>query len=176
MKSNYFKMKFLYYLIIALFVFTACSESMPEDATDKKEEINPFDLEQLAQIDREIIREYIGVQTDMFFDSTASGIFYSIENPGIGDPPTDSSTVTVNYTLYLVDGTLVESTEMTGKPSTFEVGNVIKGWKESLKLIGVMGKGTFVIPSGLGYGLRSVNGMPRNAILVFDIEILKIVD
>lgn len=169
-------MKIFYSLIIALFVFTACGDNMPKDATDKKEEINPFNLEELAKIDREIIREYVGIQTDMEFDSTESGIFYSIENLGIGDPPTDNSTVTVNYTLFLVDGTLVESTEIKGKPSTFEVGNVIKGWNESLKLIGVMGKGTFVIPSGLGYGLQSVNGLPRNSILVFDIEILKIVD
>lgn len=169
-------MKIYYYLLFIAFAITACGETQPQDATDKKEEINPFDLNQLAQIDREIIREYVGIQTDMKFDSTESGIFYSIENPGIGDPPTDSSTVTVDYTLYLVDGTLVESTIVNNKPSTFEVGNVIKGWKESLKLIGVTGKGTFVIPSGLGYGLRSVNGLPRNAILVFDIEILKIED
>lgn len=169
-------MKIYYYLLFIAFAITACGETQPQDATDKKEEINPFDLNQLAQIDREIIREYVGIQIDMKFDSTESGIFYSIENPGIGDPPTDSSTVTVDYTLYLVDGTLVESTIVNNKPSTFEVGNVIKGWKESLKLIGVTGKGTFVIPSGLGYGLRSVNGLPRNAILVFDIEILKIED
>lgn len=155
---------------------TACGETTPQDATDKKEEISPFDSEKMAQVDREIIREYIGIQTDMTFDSTASGIFYSIENPGIGDPPTDNSTVTVDYTLYLVDGTQVESTIANGKPSSFEVGKVIEGWKESLKLMGVTGKGTFVIPSGLGYGLRSVNGLPRNSILVFDIEILKIED
>lgn len=169
-------MKIYYYLIIIAFAITSCGENTPQDATDKKEEINPFDLEQLAEIDREIIREYVSLQTDMKFDSTQSGIFYSIENPGIGDPPTDKSTVTVNYTLYLVDGTLIESTIINDKPSTFEVGNVIEGWKESLKLLGVTGKGTFVIPSGLGYGLRSVNGMPRNSILVFDIEILKIED
>lgn len=168
-------MKLFYYLSIICILSMACNRTQ-EDATDKKEKINPFNLEQLAEIDRQIIREYVGVNTDMTFDSTKSGIFYAIENPGIGSPPTDSSTVTVNYTLYLVDGKLIESSEITGEPSTFEVGNVIDGWQESLKLLGVTGKGTFVIPSGLGYGLRSVNGMPRNSILVFDIEILKIVD
>lgn len=169
-------MKIYYYLIFIAFAITACGETQPQDATDKKEEINPFDLEELAQIDREIIREYVDIQTDMTFDSTESGIFYAIENPGIGDPPTDSSTVTVDYTLYLVDGTLVESTIVKGKPSEFKVADVIKGWNESLKLLGVTGKGTFVIPSGLGYGLRKVNGLPRNSILVFDIEVLKIED
>jgi FKBP-type peptidyl-prolyl cis-trans isomerase len=165
-----------YLLIICFFVLTACSNEVEEDATDKKAKINPYDLEKLAKIDRAIIREYIGLRPDMTFDSTDSGIFYSLENAGIGEPPTDSSTVTVNYTLYLVDNTLIESSEIKDEPSTFEVAKVIDGWRESLKLMGVMGKGTFVIPSGLGYGLRRVNGMPHNAILVFDIEILKIVD
>jgi FKBP-type peptidyl-prolyl cis-trans isomerase len=165
-----------YLLIICLFVLTACSNEIEEDATDEKAKINPYNLEKLAKIDRAIIREYVNLQLDMAFDSTDSGIFYAIENLGIGEPPTDSSTVTVNYTLYLVDNTLIESSEIKGEPSTFEVGKVIDGWQESLKLMGVTGKGTFVIPSGLGYGLRRVNGMPRNAILVFDIEILSIMD
>jgi FKBP-type peptidyl-prolyl cis-trans isomerase len=170
-------MKILNYLLIICFSFLiACNNEVQEDTPVKKEKINPYDLEKLAQIDKKIIREYVNLQPDMTFDSTDSGIFYHIENPGIGDPPTDSSTVTVNYTLYLVDGTLVESTEIKGKPSTFKVSKVIDGWQESLKLLGVTGKGTFVIPSGLGYGLRRVNGMPHNAILVFDIEILTIVD
>lgn len=171
--------KLNYFLIIGLLGLMACGgspETTEKDATDEKEKINPFDVEKLAKIDREIIREYVAIQEDMVFDSTASGIFYSIETPGIGDPPTDSSTVTVDYTLYLVDGKKIESTVEKGEPSTFQVGKVIKGWKESLKLLGVMGKGTFVIPSGFGYGVQSVNGMPNNAILVFDIEILKIVD
>ena len=169
-------MKIFYYLIITTFILTACGESTPQDATDKKEEISPLDIDNLAKIDREIIRTYVNLQTDMIFDSTESGIFYSIENPGIGDPPTDSSTVTVHYTLYEIDNTIIESTWDKGEPSIFEVGKVIKGWNESLKLLGVMGKGTFVIPSGLGYGAQRVNGLQRNSILVFDIEILKIVD
>lgn len=173
-------MKKIYYLLIIVLVgLMACGgEEIKEDASDKKEKINPFNVEKLAKIDRAIIREYVAVQEDMVFDSTESGIFYSIQNPGIGDPPTDNSTVTVNYTLYMIDNTKVESSIKDGvlTPSEFKVAKVIKGWKESLKLLGVTGQGTFIIPSGLGYGVQSVNGMPHNAILVFDIEILKIVD
>ena len=167
-------MKITYYIWLIAFAITACSEAETADVSDKKAEINPLAVEELRQIDRKIIREYVSLQEGMTFDSTASGIFYSIEEPGIGEPPTDSSMVTVHYTLYLVDNSKIESSYDKGEPSTFKVSQVIKGWNESLKLLGVMGKGTFVIPSGLGYGPRSVNGMPRNAILVFDIEVLKI--
>lgn len=170
-------MKIQYYvLLFSFFGIMACDDhQQTEAATDKKEKINPFDDDKVSKIDRAIIREYIALQ-DMTFDSTESGIFYSLENPGIGDPPTDNSMVTVNYELYLVDGTLMESTQTTGEPSKFEVGKVIPGWQEALKLMGVTGKGTFVIPSRLGYGLRRVNGMPPNTILVFDIELVEIVD
>ena len=167
-------MKKIYYFFLFAFAITACNDAQTTDATDQKAEINPLAVEELRQIDRKIIREYVNLQQGMNFDSTESGIFYHIEEPGIGEPPTDSSMVTVHYTLYLVDNSKVESSYDKNEPSTFKVSKVIKGWNESLKLLGVMGKGTFVIPSYLGYGPQSVNGMPRNAILVFDIEVLKI--
>jgi FKBP-type peptidyl-prolyl cis-trans isomerase len=167
-------MKNISYYFLLILLVTSCAEQIEETPTAIKEKVNPRSTKKITKIDRQIIREYVGLQTDMNFDSTDSGIFYVLENLGIGDPPTDTSMVTVHYALYLVDGTEIENTFEKNKPSTFQVGKVIPGWKESLKLLGVLGKGTFVIPSGLGYGMQSVNGMPRNAILVFDIEILEI--
>lgn len=163
-----------YFFLIVL--LSACTNKVEETPTEIKAQVNPRSTAKIAKIDQQIIREYVDLQTDMKFDSTKSGIFYVVEDAGIGDPPTDSSMVTVHYALYLVDGTEIENTFTKGKSSTFQVGKVIPGWNESLKLLGVLGKGTFVIPSGLGYGMQSVNGMPRNAILVFDIEILEIQD
>ncbi len=165
-----------YYFLLIILIISACSDKVEETPSTIKEKVNPRSTEKIAKIDKQIIHEYVALQTEMQFDSTESGIFHSIEYKGIGEPPTDSSMVKVHYALYLVDGTEIENTFEKGEPSTFKVGKVIPGWNESLKLLGVLGKGTFVIPSGLGYGMQSVNGMPRNAILVFDIEILEIQD
>ena len=169
-------MKNIHYYFLLIILLVNCTNKVEETPTAIKEKVNPRSTEKIAVIDKQIIHEYVALQTEMQFDSTESGIFYAIENKGLGAPPTDSSFVTVHYALYLVDGTEIENTFEKGNPSKFQVGKVIPGWKESLKLLGVLGKGTFVIPSGLGYGMQSVNGMPRNAILVFDIEILEIQD
>ena len=54
---------------------------------------------------------------------------------------------------------------------------VIKGLDEALKILKVGEKGTFVIPSNLGYGARGAGGViPPNATLIFEIELLEILD
>lgn len=156
-------MKYLFHILLTLSII-GCVQT-PQDA--------PIDLAQ-AKADRVLIREYIALQEDMVFDSTDSGIFYALENKGYGDPPSETSTVKTHYDLYLVDGTLVDSSHKKEKGFEFRLKEVIRGWQEAIQLMGVGGKGTFVIPSGLAYGKRGMSGyIPPNAVLVFDIELLE---
>jgi FKBP-type peptidyl-prolyl cis-trans isomerase len=107
-----------------------------------------------------------------------SGLQYKILTAGIGPKPTASDQVNCNYRGTLLDGTEFDSSYKRGKPATFGVGQVIKGWTEALQLMPIGSKWQLFIPSILAYGER---GGPGGAIgpdeaLIFEVELLSIVD
>ena len=107
-----------------------------------------------------------------------SGLQYKIVNAGTGPKPAASDSVSCNYRGTLVNGTEFDSSYKRGQPATFEVDRVIKGWTEALQLMPVGSKWQLFIPSNLAYG---ETGQPRggiepNATLIFDVELLSIVD
>lgn len=102
---------------------------------------------------------------------TSSGLFYTIDEPGTGGHPISSSTVTVTYKGYLLDGSVFDSTER-GKSISFALRQVISGWQEGIPKYQKGGKGTLIIPSALGYGRQALPGIPKNSILVFDVALL----
>ncbi|KAL7519478.1 hypothetical protein ACHAWF_000242, partial [Thalassiosira exigua] len=63
-----------------------------------------------------------------------------------------------------------------GKPATFKPSQVIKGWTEGLKLLRIGSKARFIIPPSLGYGPNDYGPIPGNSTLIFDVEILDILD
>lgn len=109
--------------------------------------------------------------------TTASGLQYTVIEEGTGPKPTATSTVSVHYTGSFPDGEKFDSSLDRGVPAEFPLNAVIPGWTEALQLMPVGSKYRFFVPSHLGYGER---GMPPtigpNATLVFDIELLDIVE
>ena len=66
------------------------------------------------------------------------GLQYKILTPGTGPKPTASDTVACNYRGTFVNGTEFDSSAKgDGKPVTFRVDGVIKGWTEALQLMPV---------------------------------------
>ena len=113
------------------------------------------------------------------FTSTNSGLKYNINESTNGVTPIDGDRVSVHYSGRLINGNEFDSSYKRNKPFEFSVGQgrVIKGWDEALKILKVGEKGTFVIPSNLGYGARGAGGViPPNATLIFEIELLEILD
>jgi FKBP-type peptidyl-prolyl cis-trans isomerase FklB len=105
-----------------------------------------------------------------------SGLQYKIITEGKGPKPTAQDTVECNYKGTLLDGTEFDSTaKHGGKPATFPVGGVIKGWTEALQLMPVGSKWELFIPSDLAYGARGAGGViGPNATLVFEVELVSI--
>jgi FKBP-type peptidyl-prolyl cis-trans isomerase FklB len=104
-----------------------------------------------------------------------SGLQYKILKEGTGPKPTAADTVVCNYKGTLINDTEFDSSYKRGKPATFPVGQVIKGWTEALQLMPVGSKWQLFVPSELAYGARGASAeIGPNATLIFDVELLSI--
>lgn len=104
-----------------------------------------------------------------------SGLQYKIIETGTGAKPGKSDTVTVEYTGHLIDGTVFDSTDKTGKPASFQVSQVIPGWTEALQLMPAGSTWEIYVPAGLAYGPRSVGGpIGPNETLIFKIHLISV--
>lgn len=136
-------------------------------ASCKKEEVVDY-----GPIDKKIIEDYIAAKGITNTKSTASGLYYVINNPGGANRPTQKSSVLVNYKGYLTDGTIFDSSYPKGKPSELDLNAVVKGWQEGMQLIGIGGKIQLFIPSALGYGAKAAGFIPANSVIIFEVELV----
>ncbi len=105
---------------------------------------------------------------------TASGLASKVLQAGKGSKkPAAEDTVTVHYSGWTTDGKLFDSSVQRGKPTSFPLNGVIKGWTEGLQLMVEGEKRRFWIPADLAYGENPGGGRP-GGMLVFDVELLGI--
>lgn len=108
--------------------------------------------------------------------TTDSGLMYIDLEEGDGATPGATDKVEVHYTGWLLDGTKFDSSLDRGKPFAFSLtGGVIRGWLEGVATMKVGGKRKLIIPSELAYGKPGRSGIPPDSVLVFDVELLRIV-
>ena len=104
-----------------------------------------------------------------------SGLQYEVITEGTGPKPMAFNTVTCHYHGTLIDGTIFDSSVQRGKPASFPLNQVIKGWTEGVQLMPTGSKWRFFIPPNLGYGDRQVGGtIGPNSTLIFEVELLGI--
>jgi FKBP-type peptidyl-prolyl cis-trans isomerase FkpA len=117
--------------------------------------------------------------TDMTM--TASGLEFEDTKLGSGDTAAAGQKVSVHYTGWLLEngvkGKKFDSSKDRGDPFDFPLGkgSVIKGWDEGVQGMKVGGTRLLTIPPALGYGSRGAGGViPPNAMLLFEVELLKV--
>ncbi len=107
---------------------------------------------------------------------TESGLQYKVIQEGSGASPTLEDEVVVHYEGRLIDGEVFDSSIKRGEPITFGVTGVIAGWTEALQLMKPGAKYQLYIPSNLAYGPRGSQSIAPNKTLIFDVELIAIVD
>ena len=105
---------------------------------------------------------------------TASGLIFKELTAGTGASPKATDRVKVHYHGSLIDGTVFDSSVERGEPGTFALNQVVKGWTEGLQMMKVGGKAVLTIPPELAYGPEGRPGIPANATLIFEVELLGI--
>ena len=114
------------------------------------------------------------LEADKDVVKTASGLAYKITKAGDGKTAKENSYVKIYYTGKLVNGSVFDSTDKHGKPTEFNLANVIPGFREGLQKVAKGGKATLYIPAKLGYGEQALPNIPPNSTLIFDVEVLDV--
>ena len=106
-----------------------------------------------------------------------SGLMYKVLTKGNGPVAKATDKVKVKYEGRLIDGTVFDGTEKHGgEPATFAPNQVIKGWTEALTMMPVGSKWQLYIPQVLAYGSRDAGQIKPFSALIFDVEVLEIVE
>ncbi len=113
---------------------------------------------------------------DEDYITTESGLKYYDIVEGDGAAAESGQAITVHYTGWLTDGTVFDSSVERNQPLPFTLGqgSVIAGWDEGVVGMKVGGKRQLVIPADLAYGAEGRPGIPPDATLIFEVELLTI--
>lgn len=108
-----------------------------------------------------------------------NGLRCAIVAEGSGKTPEKGDNIKVNYEGRLADGTVFDSSFARNEPVVFPigVGRLIDGWDVGFLKLKEGDKATLRVPPEMGYGAQGVPeaGIPGNAELVFDVELIAIV-
>ncbi len=104
-----------------------------------------------------------------------NGLQYKIITAGTGAKPKLTDTVTVNYSGQFINGKVFDSSYQRGKPTTFQLNQVIKGWQQALTMMPTGSTWEVFVPANLAYGERGmVPVIGPNEALVFKINLISI--
>ncbi len=107
------------------------------------------------------------------FSTDPNGLEFVTIKEGDGEKPKLTWDVDVQYTGWLDDGCIFDSSYTRSEPTVFPVNAVIPGWQMTITQMKVGERRRVVIPPDLAYG---VNGsppvIPANATLTFDVILI----
>ena len=168
------------FILIFLLISFSCNrenkaDNKPKPRLSKEtlEEVNKL----LVDKDSEIIKSFVERRGwDMNVSET--GLWYIVDKEGTGDKIEKNNFVTLNYKLWLIDGTLCYSSDSLGtKKFVVGKGGVEAGLEEGVLMLKSGSKARFIMPPHLAHGLMGdENRIPARAIIIYDIEVLNIED
>lgn len=135
-----------------------------------------FDIE-MIKVNPKIVVKPFPIEGKRVYNHE-SGLQYIIVEEGKGERVQGNQSVEMHYTGYLQDGTIFDSSIKRNQPFSFKLGlnQVIKGWEIGVPLMKVGDKMRLILPPELGYGDRAVGNIPPNSKLIFDVELLRVLE
>ena len=166
------------YLVIILIILSACDSKN----NAKRENQNVSSAKALEKVNKYLIRtEYEDIENYMRrhslkMEETGSGLRYLIYKKGDGEKAEKGKVVVLDYTLSLITGDVIYSSDKDGK-KVFKIGqgDVESGLEEAIHFMHVGDKAKLILPAHLAYGLLGDNNkIPSRSILVYDTELIEI--
>ena len=101
--------------------------------------------------------------------TTTSGVQYFIlkSGPLSGARPAAADTVSLDYEVKLLDGTVIDSSYARGEPLTGAAGAFVPGFSEAVEAMRPGDEWIVWVPPQLGYGDKDVGPIPGNSVLRF---------
>jgi FKBP-type peptidyl-prolyl cis-trans isomerase FkpA len=168
-------------IIICLFAISvfSCTENQ---TTNNQKSVSKMTEESLLKANRYLVRtEEENIQDFLLrykwnMESSGTGLRYLIEPSGSGTKVQYGNLVTLSYTIRLLSGDIVKSSDREGLMKfTAGKGGVEAGLEEGIKMMRKGDKAKFILPSHLAFGLLGDgDNIPSKATLVYEIEITDI--
>ena len=132
-------------------------------------------IDDQADYDQLVIKNYMAANNLTGYTETADGLWYKITTAPTGSNyfNVNTSTVTMNYSIYLMNNTNPDGNTYATTTATFNdfaAGQWVNGFVEGLKILGKGAGGiSIIVPSALAYGTAGSNlGIPSNECLRWD--------
>jgi peptidylprolyl isomerase len=104
------------------------------------------------------------------------GVKYRDLKEGTGEECPKGAKVKINYTGWLPDGTVFDSTQDKNRlPEEFELQGLIPGWQIGIPGMKPGGIRKLVIAPEMGYGNQTKGRIPASSTLIFEVELLGVI-
>ncbi len=140
-----------------LFLLASCGKEQVQIPVNKnkQEDLREDFMElnrQFVELEDQEINRYID-SAKLEMKKSISGLRYHIIEVGEGDSIVENDKVTFQYTIAPLGGAPCEN--MTDMVKTITIGHsdIEKGVREAIPMLRTSGKGEFIVPSMLGYGV-----------------------
>jgi len=151
-----------------------------------------FEIELVEVVITEFEKQQLGTDTiaiDTYLTNNSipaikdkTGLRYVVTEEGSGPKPGLYDKVKLKYTGKLLSDSTVFFSGTNGPSATFDsrVINYLYSFQAGIPKLPVGSKSTFYVPSGLGFGFQAVSSslasIPANSNLIFEMEILEILE
>jgi len=117
-----------------------------------------------------------GDDSSFAYTTTETGLRIFDHVVGTGDASSPGDGVSVNYTGFLSDGCIFDTSEDRGQPTLFGLSQLVDGMEEGVGGMLVGGKRRVSIPANLAYQGAGIPGrIPANATIIFEVELVEVV-